>query len=633
MLWWLIAVPALSGVSLLLCGRRADGIAPAAAVTVAVTTLGLAVANAVHRREVSAPFLANAPIRLGVDGLSAVLIVTVAAVVLCVLLFAAGDLAPHEPRARFHGLMLMFAAAMLATVTAQTLLTLLFAWELMGAASYALIGFHWRDEQRAASGLVAFLTTRTGDLGMYLAAGATLAGGSAALALDALPTLSDGWRDAAAAGIVAAALGKSAQLPFSFWLSRAMAGPSPVSALLHSATMVAAGAYLLIRLEPLLASTSWAGPVTAWAGALTAVSLGAVAVCQRDLKQLLAASTCAQVGLMVLAAGSGAMVAHAATDLAADGGGIAAGSAHLVAHAAVKSLLFLAAGAWLTALGTKQLAGLRGAAHAYPLVGVPFTIGALGLAGVPPFALWPTKDAVLAVSREISTPLYVAGFAATILGAVYAARALTLVWLPKTPDSEKAWDTEEPGTRTVNPAAWLPLVVLATAVIAGGVAVAPSVHDRFARIVHTGAAPATTWSELALSGTVAILTVAVVATLIRRRGDLPAPAPLANWLGLEAAARKLVATPTLALANLLAAFDDRVLARGIQLAATSGLAAARTVDRRAEGAIEATVSGIATAARDLGRWARRPETGLVHQYYAQAVVALMVLAVVLMVLR
>ncbi|MGW4354258.1 NADH-quinone oxidoreductase subunit 5 family protein [Nocardia sp. NPDC004582] len=633
MLWWLIAAPTLGGAALLLCGRRADRIAPAAAVTVAAATLGLAVANAVHRQEVSAPFLAGAPVLLGVGGLSAVLIVTVAAVVLCVLLFAAGELAAHEARARFHGLMLMFAAAMLATVTAQNLLTLLFAWELMGAASYALIGFHWRDEQRAASGLVAFLTTRTGDLGMYLAAGATLAGGSATLALDAMPALPDGWRDAAAAGIVLAALGKSAQLPFSFWLSRAMAGPSPVSALLHSATMVAAGAYLLLRLEPLLASTGWAGPVTAWTGALTAVALGAVAVCQRDLKQLLAASTCAQVGLMVLAAGSGAMVARAAADGAADGGGIAAGSGHLVAHAAVKSLLFLAAGAWLTALGTKQLAGLRGAARAYPLVGVPFTIGALGLAGVPPFALWPTKDAVLAVSGEASAPLYVAGFAAAILGAVYAARALTLVWLPRDSDSEKDWDTEEPGTRVVSPAQWLPLTALATAVIAGGVAVAPRVHDRFADIVHAGTAPAVAWPELALSGAVAVLTVAVVAILIRRGGDLPAPAALANWLGLEAAARTLVATPALTLANLLAVFDDRVLAHGIRRAATAGLSAALTVDRRVEGAIEATVSGIATASRDLGRWARRPETGLVHQYYAQAVVGLMLLAVVLMVLR
>ncbi|WP_067686214.1 NADH-quinone oxidoreductase subunit 5 family protein [Nocardia jejuensis] len=631
MLWMLIAVPALSGAALLLCGRRADRAAPAAAVTVAIATVVAAVTGAVQRPRVSAPFLAGAPVRLGVDGLSAVLIVTVAAVLICVILFATGDLKPEEPRARFHGLMLIFAAAMLVTVTAQNLLTLLLGWEVMGAISYALIGFHWRDEHKAASGLVAFVTTRAGDLGLYLAAGAMIAGGSLALDLDAMPTLSGGRRDLAAAGIILAALGKSAQLPFSFWLSRAMAGPSPVSALLHSATMVAAGAYLLLRSEPLLAATGWAGPVTAWAGALTAVALGAVAVCQRDLKQLLAASTCAQVGLMVLAAGAGAMIARERGGMSGDGGAIAAGSGYLVAHAAVKSLLFLAAGAWLTALGTKRFEGLRGAARTYPLVGVTFTVGALGLAGVPPFALWPVKDSVLAVARESSTPLYVLGFAAAILSAVYAGRALTLVWMPS--PSEKYWDTEQLGTRRVRPAAALPLAVSALAVVAGGIAVLPRVRDRFADTVEAGPAAAITWFEPALSGVVAVVTVAIVAALIRERGDLPAPAPPANWLGLEAAARTLVVAPALTVATLLAAFDDRVLSRGAIGAGRATIAVARVADRRVDGAIEATVAGVATASRGLGRWARRPETGQVHQYYAQAVVALMVLAAVLMALR
>ena len=145
-----------------------------------------------------------------------------------------------------------------------------------------------------------------------------------------------------AAGLVVAALGKSAQLPFSFWLSRAMEGPSPVSALLHSATMVAAGAYLLLRLAPLLAATGWAATVSPGPGAVTAVVLGLVAVAQRDLKQLLAASTCAQVGFMVLAAGAGGVARRddAARRARRDQG-----------------LLFLAAGAWLAALGTKSLPG------------------------------------------------------------------------------------------------------------------------------------------------------------------------------------------------------------------------------------------------------------------------------------
>ncbi|MFI7190050.1 NADH-quinone oxidoreductase subunit L [Nocardia nova] len=612
----MIALPALVGAALVVCGRRADRIAAPAGVVVAMATVVLAVVNAVARPTSSLPMLSGVSFDLAVDGLSAVMVVTVAAIVAAVLLFAAGDLAPDVPRARFYGLMLMFAAAMLTTVTAQTLPALLMAWELMGAASYALIGFHWQDEDRASSGLVAFLTTRTGDLGMYLAAGATLAGGVGGLGLNSMPALPSGWRDAAAAGIVLAALGKSAQLPFSFWLSRAMAGPSPVSALLHSATMVAAGAYLLLRLQPLLAATDWAGPVVAWVGGLTAVALGAVAVCQRDLKQLLAASTCAQVGLMVLAAGVG---------------GVVAGSGQLVAHAVTKSLLFLCAGAWLTALGSKDLVGLRGAARSYPVVGLCFTVGALSLAGVPPFALWLSKDAVLSAARESSTALYVLGFVAAVLGAAYAGRALVLVWSAPAPDAESYWDSEEPGTRRVRDTQRLALVVLAVAALAGASAIVPAVRDRFAAVVSPGPSLGTSAWELAVSGVISILVVAAVARLLRRRGDLRAPETLAQWLWLERGAQRCVVAPVFALARGLARFDDRVLARAVDGAAAVMKATARVLDHRVETVVARAVHGIGGGARDVGRWARRPETGLVHQYYAQAVVGLVVLAAILMV--
>ncbi len=191
-----------------------------------------------------------------------------------------------------------------------------------------------------------------------------------------------------------AALGKAAQLPFSSWLSRAMDGPSPVSALLHSAAMVAMGGYLLLRTAPLLAASGWAGTTAAWAGALTALLLGAVAVAQRDLKQLLAASTAAQLGFVVLAAGLSA---------------VAAGSAHLLAHAATKALLFLAAGAWLSALGTRQLSSLGGVGRRWPAVGVSATVGLLALAGVAPLSLWATKDEVLAAALRSSPALYLVG--------------------------------------------------------------------------------------------------------------------------------------------------------------------------------------------------------------------------------
>lgn len=349
LLWALVAVPLGGGVLLLVAGRRADRVAPGWALTVAAAAMGLAIAAAFRHPVAQAPLLDGLPVRLAVDGLSGLLAVTVTVVTLAVLLFSAAEFGPDEARARFFGLMLVFAGSMLVTVTAATLPVLLMGWEVMGATSWALIGYWWRDPERTIAADTAFLTTRTADLGLYLAAGAALASGrDATLSLDGLARAEDPWLSFVTAGIVVAAFGKSAQLPFSFWLSKAMQGPSPVSALLHSATMVIAGAYLLLRTGPLLDASGWGDEVVAWTGAATALCLGLVAVAQTDLKQLLAASSCAQIGFMVLAAGAGATTG---------------GTLQLIAHAAAKSLLFLAAGAWLTALGTQQLPELLGAAR------------------------------------------------------------------------------------------------------------------------------------------------------------------------------------------------------------------------------------------------------------------------------
>ena len=174
----LVAAPAVVGTALVVGGRRANGIAPIAAVSVALFEATLSVVVAFARPSMLTPALSGISVGLAVDGLSAILLVTVAGVFLAVIVFAAGDIGPGESRARFFGLMLVLVAAMFATVTATTIFTLLAAWEIMGATSYALIGFWWPDADRVRSAGVAFITTRTADLGMYLAAGAALAGGT-----------------------------------------------------------------------------------------------------------------------------------------------------------------------------------------------------------------------------------------------------------------------------------------------------------------------------------------------------------------------------------------------------------------------------------------------------------------------
>ncbi|MBG0740420.1 NADH-quinone oxidoreductase subunit L [Paeniglutamicibacter antarcticus] len=649
-LWLLILLPALAGGILLVFGRKADGAAAPVSVLVAVVLLGLAVAAALLRPAVQVPGLEGIPAGLAVDGLAAAAVVTVAGIFLAVIVFAGPDLASSEARARFFGLMLLFVAAMLMTVTSTGMLTLLGSWELMGAISYALIGYWWPDAARVRSATLAFITTRAADLGMYLAAGAALAGGAAGLRLDALALMPGGWRDAALAGLALAALGKSAQLPFSFWLSHAMAGPSPVSALLHSATMVAAGGYLLLRIQPGMAATGWLGPAVAWVGALTALLLGAVAFAQRDLKQLLAASTCSQIGFIVLAAGAGS---------------VAGGAAQFVAHAAVKSLLFLIAGAWLTALGTRDLLELRGVARGsangsvlgYRTAGVTFTAGALALGGLPPLSVWAAKDEILAGVLRESPALYIVGLAAAAVSAAYAAKALAVVWAKPAPsvsgranpaasvsDAGPAAAAGKRQQHRLPTTALLPLPVLATAAVVFGVAGVPAVSRWWQDLLGLPETATPAPWELAVS---AILALAVIGgiygqqtrRLLREGMLVGAPAGnrltawLGNWLGLEHAASVLITRPAMSLAVSLARFDDRVLARSIDAAAVLVLKAATGTDRRIEHGIGAAVAGIASTFRQLARSARRPQTGLIHQYYAQAIIALTVLAALFVVLR
>ncbi|GAA2216176.1 hypothetical protein GCM10009850_116450 [Nonomuraea monospora] len=717
LLWLLPGLPTCSGGLLLLFVRRCGR---SVAITVGALTLVTAVVVALARPVATVRLVLGGGQGLAVDGLSAVMVVVVAVVGLVVLVFAAGEVR----EARFYGLMLVFVGAMLVTVTAGDLVLLLMGWEVMGAMSYALIGYWWHDGRRVSSGTVAFLTTRAGDLGLYFAAGAAVAG-AGAMGLDAagaaglgegglggggLAGLGEPWRDLVAGGIVLAALGKSAQLPFSFWLSRAMDGPSPVSALLHSATMVAAGAYLLLRVQPLLAAVGWAAGVVAWAGAVTALLLGAVAVGQRELKQLLAASTCAQVGFMVCAAGVGA---------------VAGGAAQLVAHAAVKSLLFLAAGVWLSALGTQELRRLGGAGRRWPVVGVSFWVGAVALAGVPPWSLWVTKDVILGAVR--SPGLYVVLLGAAVLAAAYSAKALASVWRagekPSGAGRDEAGKAREvragarrdeagragagrAGVREVTAWEQAPLPVLALAAAGLGAVGLPGVFEAWGRLVGDPHAAAPSASGLAWSGGLAIVVAATVTVALMRRhpgtrlarsherptrlgaderptrlgadGRLarlravghPAQravgrlAPLravgrparvgawvgawvariggwgaragegfASWLWLERAAVTVIARPVMALARALARFDDRAIDAAVEAVPRAGMSMARLARKPFEARLDDVVQTVAGAAGRLGGLARRPQTGQVHLYFAQAAVALTVLAIVFALLR
>jgi NADH:ubiquinone oxidoreductase subunit 5 (subunit L)/multisubunit Na+/H+ antiporter MnhA subunit len=297
-----------------------------------------------------------------------------------------------------------------------------------------------------------------------------------------------------------------------------------------------------------------------------------------------------------------------------------------MAHAAAKGLAFLAAGAWLTLLGTKVLPELRGTARRHRTVGVAFTVAALALAGVPPLSLWAAKDVLLAAALEDGPWLYAAGLAAAVISAAYGVKALWFVWQP---------DADGRAPARMPSIAGLPLVALALACAALTPLAFPPVRDAVIRVLGDGDQVSPHAWEFALSAGLA-LTASVAAWAWGARAVRLPPtvhAWLGDWLHLENAARALLVRPVLALAHALAAFDDRVLDRGVEGAARGVVRLARRTDRGPERRVDGVVERVASTAGAFGRWARMPQTGQLHQYLAQAVAAFTVLAVVFVLVR
>lgn len=361
---------------------------------------------------ISLPFLPDFPIRLVASPLTATLSMVVATVAAMVLIYAAGYMRKDPERVRFFGTMLLFVTAMQALVLSGDWITLLAAWEMMGFASYLLIGFWYGRAGVASAAMRAFLYTRSADLGLYI--GVFILIGMSGTSEIAVTLISTGTPTLVAGVLLlVAAMGKSAQVPLQDWLMRAMAGPTPVSALLHSATLVAAGAILLIRTAPMLPDGVLL--VVGIVGGITAVITGLIALAERDLKRLLAASTGSQYGLMLVAIGAGAPIAALL---------------HLIAHAAIKSSLFLGAGVFQHDRDGTGLETLAGAGRARPGIFAGFAIAALALAGIPPLAAFFSKDAIIAAALDSTAapwllPLALAG---SVLTGAYMGRALNVLW-------------------------------------------------------------------------------------------------------------------------------------------------------------------------------------------------------------
>lgn len=572
---------------------------------------------------------------LRVVGLARVMLPLVPLIGAPVALYAAASQREDDALPRQLALLVAFTGAMEVLVLADDLLTLLIGWELVGAFSWALIGFQWRDAERPRAALDAFITTRGGDLGLYLAAAATFAG-TGSLHYEALTRLPAPAVHLVAAGILLAAAAKSAQLPFSPWLFRAMAGPTPASALLHSATMVAAGAYALARLTPLLGGAAWLGGAVVVVGAATALAGGVVAVVQRQLKRALAASTSAQYGLMFVAIGVGAPLAA----------GI-----HLVAHAAFKALLFMMAGVVLHVAGTLDLQEVseRALGRRLPRAAALFWVGALALAAVPPLGGAYSKEQLVAAAERGGPLLTTVVLAAGALGVLYALRLALLAFGP-------AGATSAPVERLPRPAELAGPFALAVVSLALGAWWIPSAA-RVSYALQSGRELAGSTAVLVASLALAVA-AAGCAWGLHRRGRLLALAlpagvrtALESWFGLGTLGRRVVRAPVLALAGVLARADEGLVDRGLRAAVaaaallsrllawggersldalvTSAAAAAEGIARLSGrvdvSGVDGAVEGVARGIADAGTRSRRLQTGLVHQYYVLLLIGALII--------
>ncbi len=365
------------------------------------------------------------------DELSLAMVTMVSVVSMLIHVYSIGYMAHDKTAPRFFAYMSLFTFAMLMLVTANNLLQLFFGWEGVGLVSYLLINY-WYDRPAAnAAAIKAFIVNRIGDLAFAVgialiyvvfgtisfdgifAAVAAHAGNSYTLFGTAFPVL-----EVIATLLFIGAMGKSAQLLLHTWLPDAMEGPTPISALIHAATMVAAGVFMIVRMSPLMDAAPGTLELITVVGASTAFFAGTVGCVQNDIKRIIAYSTCSQLGYMFLAVGVGAYPVA---------------MFHLIDHAFFKALLFLAAGSVIHAMSDEQDIRLMGGiARKLPVTWLMMLIGSLALAGIPPFAGYYSKDAVLAAAFAAHTPISMYGWYLGVftagLTAFYIARLFLLTF-------------------------------------------------------------------------------------------------------------------------------------------------------------------------------------------------------------
>ncbi len=616
-LWLIVALPLLAFVLIGLATRpwkRLSGYLSILAIAFSLL-LSLLALNSVLTVGDAGPFsesvrlfsVANATFELGalLDPLAAMMLVVVTTVSLLVQIYSQGYMAGEPGYSRYFAFMSLFTSSMLGLVIANNLFQIYVFWELVGLCSYLLIGFWYHKPEAAAAAKKAFLTTRLGDFGFLIgilifftqtgtfdfngieqAVKAGLIGGSLLTLVMVL--------------VFSGAVGKSAQFPLHVWLPDAMEGPTPVSALIHAATMVAAGVYLVARLFDLFKASPDAMLVIAAIGGFTAFFAATHALVARDIKRVLAYSTVSQLGYMMLGLGVGAF---------------SAGAFHLMNHAAFKALLFLAAGSVIHSAGQQDLFKLGGLFSKMKITAITFLIGGLALAGVPPLSgFWSKDEILIATYQSGNWLLFLLGIVTAALTAFYISRAWLLAFWGS-PRGEQAGQAghhvhESPAVMTI------PLIVLAIPSVLTGFLGSPLFGNAFGQFIQGEAHSEVNIGVMIGSTLLALIGIGVAWAFYGGRSTLAADLSASVRPVYTLLERKyfiddlynwLVGRIFVGLAELLASFDRHF--------------------------IDGIVNGLGRGSYGLGRGLTRSQTGQLPNYALAIFAGVVVIAAIVLALR
>jgi NADH-quinone oxidoreductase subunit L len=541
----------------------------------------------------------NIDVALLADPLSITMALFITGIGSLIHLYAIGYMHGDPNFSKFFLYLNLFVFSMLMLVLGENLLVTFLGWEGVGVCSYFLISFWHTRDSAAVAGKKAFVTNRIGDFGVMTAM---------FLAFSSIGSVSySSINEAAHSGVIApvtataiglllfvGACGKSAQLPLYLWLPDAMEGPTPVSALIHAATMVTSGVFLMTRMSPVLhASYEWAPMVIACVGAATALFAATIAVAQNDIKKVLAYSTVSQLGYMFLAVGSGAYVAAIF---------------HMVTHAFFKALLFLGSGSVIHGMHHEQDMRRMGALRKLmPVTAITFIIGWLAIAGVPPFAGFWSKDEILLYVYANNRGLYVVGLITALLTAYYMTRQVIMVFYGESKWKDHAKDHGAHGDFEPHESPKImlfPLVVLAVLSVVGGAMQLP--FSKKLHFLEHWLAPVVEESEASISKTWAyenkyvLLAVAVIVAVTgiaaafavygKKKVKAVEPRVLEQAWFYDAGAAKLVGGPGRAAFNAVAWADSRI--------------------------VDGAVNGTATLVRNVAGQVRKSQNGFTRVYAA-----------------